>query len=583
MRNVTLIALTAAYHLAPCSFLQIPQRFSLHTLHLNQIHATKFLSPFLLGHRFGSLRLSDSKFTQFTSSLGVVRVNQDPPYLDGLCKARSTNVNDAGGSSVVITDTYFMNVNITLFCCGFSQTLPNYDPYFGSTNVVNENDQWSPGLYGGALFARAETVSIANCYFYAIFSEAPAAAFFARSRNPLHLAALTIRAVTCKMYPWLVKPDAQAYGGIFFGATRRIEPNLIPDAVTDFNISTVYATHCQNQNVQIENVRYDGQIMGGMLLNSFDRIVVNGVNCTNLNGDLNSGVLFASQLEPAATQDATFQYSQIVNSQCAAYGIVLFLFQVLSVPPTPWTGAISASVFHNISTSPVEGTTWNGPVIGFPRWENSGTLTIRDSVFTGQTPILDRGAFYNPPTPVPMHLTLVLLGTIGCSLPKEQAFVGGAESAVSDAGSTYATLGWPVALPQLPDALNQMQQIPPHRLTQSANFTPSNTHWPPTIKGHTQLFALSDSVSAGVIATIFGILSLIAFGFLVYMRRGAANKFHILGKFGAAYDFDNTTYEYAAEEKAQDNEDSDNEDAEADLSYSFEYSYSYDYSYSQGA
>jgi uncharacterized membrane protein len=64
-------------------------------------------------------------------------------------------------------------------------------------------------------------------------------------------------------------------------------------------------------------------------------------------------------------------------------------------------------------------------------------------------------------------------------------------------------------------------RMPTPRLTHTLNFTASGVFTLASINGKSSLFGFMSGVSAGVIATIFGILSLIAFVFLLYIRRGS--------------------------------------------------------------
>jgi hypothetical protein len=131
----------------------------------------------------------------------------------------------------------------------------------------------------------------------------------------------------------------------------------------------------------------------------------------------------------------------------------------------------------------------------------------------------------------------------------------------------------------------ELGMIPTPRLPQTLPFTASSSFSPPRVMGHSMIFALASSVSAGVIATIFGILSLIAFLFGLYLRRGQAAKYHLIGNFKKQWEFDGVEKEYADEEPDATGDDDESTAVTSGhpLSYDYEYSYSYDYSYSQAA
>jgi hypothetical protein len=104
---------------------------------------------------------------------------------------------------------------------------------------------------------------------------------------------------------------------------------------------------------------------------------------------------------------------------------------------------------------------------------------------------------------------------------------------------------------------------PTPRLTKTLDFTASGFFTPASIRGMSSMFGFSSGVSAGVIATIFGILSLIAFVFLLYIRRGSQVHYVVLGEFAREDDFDGPAGAAGGA---------------ADESYSYTVTYSYTYS-----
>jgi uncharacterized membrane protein len=84
-----------------------------------------------------------------------------------------------------------------------------------------------------------------------------------------------------------------------------------------------------------------------------------------------------------------------------------------------------------------------------------------------------------------------------------------------------------------------------------------------TVQEYASIFQVGSLVSAGVIATIFGILSLIVFLFMLYWRSGNRIKYYTIGEFAPRDEFDAVV--------------ADDHRAKAD--YSFSYSATYEYEY----
>jgi hypothetical protein len=112
----------------------------------------------------------------------------------------------------------------------------------------------------------------------------------------------------------------------------------------------------------------------------------------------------------------------------------------------------------------------------------------------------------------------------------------------------------------------ELAQIPAPKLTVTVPFTESKTFSLLAPHKSASVFVLATSgISAGVLATIFGILSLIMFLFLLYLRRGSAATYKLIGRFHLGLEFDGAAVAVAYED--------DKPDVEYTYSVSYEYYY----------
>jgi len=84
------------------------------------------------------------------------------------------------------------------------------------------------------------------------------------------------------------------------------------------------------------------------------------------------------------------------------------------------------------------------------------------------------------------------------------------------------------------DMFNELEQIPDLNLQNTQQFTASNTFSPTKSANHVKMNS-EEGITAGVLATIFGILALFYFSFMVYLRIGATKSYHVVGKYNEKY------------------------------------------------
>jgi hypothetical protein len=140
---------------------------------------------------------------------------------------------------------------------------------------------------------------------------------------------------------------------------------------------------------------------------------------------------------------------------------------------------------------------------------------------------------------------------------------------------------WPESYRTL-DLSSYLQDLTTFTLQETREFTPSQTFSPRPVERSPDIFAFGSSqLTPGVIATILGILCLVVFLFLLWMRKYASRNFQLVGTLHTRDEFDGV--ELRPEEYDLDDEDPDGEwdttiATVADEPYS--YSIAYEYSYS---
>jgi hypothetical protein len=537
MKNFTLLSLTLLNYFSRGPYFTSPISFSPNRLTFQHSHSSRFLSSYLRSNRLLSLHISHSKFDTFISSHPIIQTDN---YLDLVCDHYEsvTLTGDCsrireGDSEVNITDTYFMNLNFT-FANAPVENFPT-SPYY-------DLDEWRD-FSGGCLRIKSDYLYVSNCYFYQINTHFFGGAIFSVTlHNPI-FSQLIIRSHSCNISEDLPYEHVARHGPDFYGnmirtfLLLRAESGVSSSETLVFNYSSVLDAHF--------HTFLGGSAFGGIALNSSSSVMVNAINLTRVNGELSNGLQFM------VAQYGTFptiQYSYFQNCSNYAFGIIVFT-AISNVGPkiefcnfveqTSDQGLIS--IFQNsVGAEPPDLVVQNSIILAignlFVFYGGTARIRMKDVAFANPEGNLVK--FTNDATP--MNFTLITESDV-----------------VVNVGLDYA---------YRMDIGEEIGKIPKWKLTVTLAFTPSKTFSLWQAHNTPSVFANSTSgVSAGVLATIFGILSLIVFLFLLYVRRGSAVTYKLIGRFSQNLEFDGVAPAVAY----------DNDVAEYEYTYSVSYEYSY--------
>jgi hypothetical protein len=231
--------------------------------------------------------------------------------------------------------------------------------------------------------------------------------------------------------------------------------------------------------------------------------------------------------------------------------------------------------FVNITAARATATTGAQPLVALAP---GGDLVLMSSALIIDIPIAGLAAAGDPTDPVLVTISRCIYGLAwNEALSGNENITLGGVPATGDRLSAAYPPSSPWTVVNLTDFIHA---IPVFKLTATQPFSPSGTFSPYPVQVSPSTFGLgSAAVSAGVLATIFGILSFIAFLFLMYLRRGATGRFQIIGRFCNAGDFDGVHHDYDDEQFPEDmTQGTMTTEHGPDYSYSYSVSYEYDYS-----
>jgi hypothetical protein len=280
---------------------------------------------------------------------------------------------------------------------------------------------------------------------------------------------------------------------------------------------------------------------------------------TRCDGPLSGGLVFGSHPSVPQTwyQIVYLSDSHFADSENSGFGAVFFNYL------NTFEGDIRRCNFINQTVGPDRG------LIGI---RTLGTLTIEESVLlvTGPMVLLLFGFEGD------FRVTVNILNCLFSGYPEDllgtdYVGIGQISNIILETREIRAGVGTVLSVIEangytLVPIDAELARIPTPTLTHTLIFTPSNTLPTLPMQLGSSTFANVNTVSAGVIATIFGILSLIAFLFLLYLRRGSAVTYQMIGRFADNIEFDEALLEKEGKQ----------EEAEVEYTYSVTYSYYYE-------
>jgi hypothetical protein len=426
-----------------------------------------------------------------------------------------------------------MNVNFTWASQGFLHP----GTWADSVNPWDDTAEALDPFTGGCLRVVADTLFVEDCYFYSIRSDFYGSVISAYTRFSPVLSRLTIRSVS-------TLPEATGVDLLDTGpdgamiSLRGDRDGESDDVPLVFNSSILY----DNDNVQ------PGQAMGGVAIWARWDIVIRALNLTQVNSPTSNGLLFRAHVADSGLSVAFCQFANCTNE---AYGIIV-LFYCTDVPVIELCNFLNQTVMWGLIP-------WMGS--GGPA--QTTTVTLRDSVFLVNGPV-----FYTIQKGSDGQRLVVQMARCVFSVPQSEfwnavdltdppSITLYPQNVEFDAGLEAST--------RAPIEGELAKYVRPP-LTVTLAFTASSEFPPLSVHDTKSVFAFSTSLSAGVLATIFGILSLIVFLFLLYLRRGSAQTFKLIGRFNPDLEFDGAGRAMAYDQDA----------AEVEYTYSVSYEYYYD-------
>jgi hypothetical protein len=410
--------------------------------------------------------------------------------------------------------------------------------------VVDDSSSLLDPFTGGCLRVVAVNLLVEDCYFYSIRSDFYGSAISATLTSPPVLSRLTLRSIS--VLPETTGSDVldiQPYGAMISIRSPLCNTGggyQEGDAPVLFNASVLY----DNTNIQV------GNALGGVAIWTPWEITIRALNLTRVNSPLSNGLLFQTCVPSLSLSVAFCEFSNCTNE---AYGIIVLYFSS-NTPVIDFCNFVNQTV--NWGLIPWLGATGTG---------EETRLTLSNSVILVSGPLI---CVIAPSSSKPLQL---ILQNCVFSFPTEQLSSDHVQEGESPAGVTVVNKGMVTfdvginATFRMPIDDELAKYVRPS-LTVTLAFTASSEFPPLSIHDATSIFAMSTSLSAGVLATIFGILSLIVFLFLLYLRRGSAQKFKLIGRFNPDLEFDGAGRAVAYDADA----------ADVEYTYSVSYEYYYD-------
>jgi hypothetical protein len=435
--------------------------------------------------------------------------------------------------AVSISDIYFLNINFTWAA---RPTISHPASWVGQGNAAAPGDATWDDLTGGCLRIVSTTLSVNYTYFYQVLTNFPGGAIFCATVQPPTFEGITLRSQRCVVEKGQSQNlDEGFYGHMIYVAAQ--QNDVAKEPPSTLNSSRVLDSFAANA----------GSYFGGIAwVNVPFSVLVHGVNVTRVNGDHSDGLLLSGQ------NDARLTVEYSLFSNCSnAYGIVVFQSLVVNAKVD-----MCNFVHQKAELAAIFVLTYDV--------NNPPTLTVSNSVIDTDVRLV---GIISYDTGNPLKITVAK-----CQFSNAANLLAGYISGTAGMQPiTVPTDGVTcnVALAAMTTAAidSDLANIPMPSLTVTLAFTESQTFSPLGAHATASVYAAgTGTVSAGVLATIFGILSLIMFLFLIYLRRGSAATYHLIGRFQKDLEFDGVEAVVPYDEDQPDKE----------YTYSVSYEYYYD-------
>jgi hypothetical protein len=398
---------------------------------------------------------------------------------------------------VTVAGTYFININFT------NRGLP--PAAVGAVpDYVSEWASWQ-NYAGGCLFVRARNLIVGLCYFYQVHSHYVGSAIFSLTEAAPQYQFLTFRSFSCSN----PTPPVSTLQGSVVRSEWPLEDQAADTG--SLNYSRIHQTAFGGMS---------GFNLGGFAFVTGGDVVCHALNCSKVDGHISGGLLMSSKGDGFVARVA---YSAFVECYNGLDGVITAfrwydtLYQVdvsqcnfVNLTSTTYTTATGASTGGAIGVTP------------------RGSCNVDGCIF-----ICNISAV--------VAIDFVSIGEIEVALTnsvfaRERDFATRGDMVLFESGNTFDVYksGQTTTLA----LAGYWTGKPTPRLTYTLNFTASAVFTLASVMEKSSVFGFMSGVSAGVIATIFGILSLIAFLFLLYVRRGSQVHYVVLGEFGREDDFE---------------------------------------------
>ncbi|OHT15204.1 hypothetical protein TRFO_14399 [Tritrichomonas foetus] len=496
MKNLTLLSLSILSSVSNTPYLLLPSTNHFFTTDFRNIHAQNFLNSFMKTRCLYSATFSKSKFDHFISSYPVLSLEDG--VVDG--EIHKDNFNE-------IYDKFHHQSIVTITNCQFLSIRD-------SSSIVDS--------FGTCIYIKSLQALVSDCYFFSILSYRPGGAVFIDdaylSESDGNVTRCIFHSITQytlnDLHYSFLSGVAVSFGQVVSRPNEAGNMLLEYKLINDANMEYCTVKHCQYSPDGVNHHQ------NGILTFASNQVRAHALNITQTRILKSEGQIYGSIF--------TLGFHNRDNHNSKSYTELNFydnqfsdlgLFTTYTINKVYNLILDTANFFNNTALG--SRTQW---VNYFAKSsECSIEATIQNVRSNSEIPFFDD-----------IHPQFTAYSLRNCFFAGVIKKDGSAIvfDVIENIKTNFLDVS-PIDLPAFVD-------LPTMELAQTLEFTQSNSFTPPSYKNSATMFDLKGEgpITAGVLATIFGILSFISFVFLLYMRRGSGEKFHVIGKFSRKDEFD---------------------------------------------
>ena len=487
--NLTLLSLSLAGSFLASPYLQSSKSSHFSQLTISGLNTKYFFGPFINHQSKVNAHVESSVFSHYLSSGAI------------LSFAETVIVNEAFRDNFEeMFDRMHQEGIVLVTNCQFLSIVDSVD--------------FNPDLKGSCVYIKAYDAQVVNCYFFAVASYRSGGCIYVEDIYN-HLTEAVVTGCMFRSVEQYTQREVDA--SYIYGVCCELGMVQVDSTGLDFSllgsaeIKYSSITNCKFNPDGVNHIQY------GIIAFASNHIAALGLNishskCSSLNGQIYSGIYslgyFSSSTDdPNPDRNKTYTQLNFYENDYLEQG--LFSVYVLD----------DVSAFSMNQVNFID----NNNLGGVGVWYNSFydnfdfQISLQNIVSNNVLPFINSDS---------QGRTIVNL--TNC------AFTSIISSEGSSSIQLLSLINVLTNQPEVEEIeLPELSNIPSLELTQTLAFTQSDSFTPHSFHFSPSEFSLTGSgiITAGVLATIFGIISFIAFIFLLYLRRGSMTKYRIIGFF----------------------------------------------------